>query len=183
MLVLKMQVYDTFMICGDFNARCSNKPDIDRILYTTDIPSRHSVDCVPSNVYGTSLIDFMIECDLCMLNGRFGENSNKFTCISARGASVVDYTLVPIRNFHSFTDFSVHYMTDLIIDLKIPTDGKISDHSLLKWCYKWTSLTTFKPHNTSTNNSPKTSTSLRLPRVQIPDNYLTNSSRLQSFKS
>ena len=124
----------------------------------------------------------MIECDLCMLNCKFGENSHKYTCIFARGASVVDYTAVPIRIFHSFSDFSVQYMTDLIIDLKIPTDVKISDHSLLKWCYNRTSLTTFKPHNLSMNNSPITSTSLRLPRVQIPDNYLTNSSHLQSFK-
>ncbi len=50
----------------------------------------------------------MIECDMCMLNGRFGDNSNKFTCVSTKGASVVDYALVPARNFDSFTNFSIY---------------------------------------------------------------------------
>ena len=82
--VLKMMVLK--MLCGDFNARCS---DTDAPLCPTNLPVRSYTDNAPSNSYGTSLIEFMIECDICMLNGRFGDNSNTFTCVSTKGASVV----------------------------------------------------------------------------------------------
>ena len=43
MLVLKMQMYDAFMLCGDFNARCSNKSDTDTSLCPTNLPVRRGV--------------------------------------------------------------------------------------------------------------------------------------------
>ena len=180
MLVLKMQMYDAFMLCWDFNARCSNKSDTDTSLCPTNLPVRSYTDNAPSNSYGTSLTEFMIECDLCMLNGRFGDNSNRFKCVSTKGASVVDYTLVPTRNFHSFTDFSIHYMTDEIINLREPLDRMISDHSLLKWKYKFTPLITFTPASEDmiTHNIYPTP---RLHKVKVPDNYLTNPLTLQSI--
>ena len=46
-----------------------------------------------------------------MLNGR---GKDDFTYVSTLGCSVVDYCLVPRDDFHSFSDFSVQKMSDLV---------------------------------------------------------------------
>ena len=61
----------------------------------------------PLMSHGRTILEFMIDCDLCMLNGRFGENSNKYTCVSTKGASVVDYVFVPTKHFKMFDTFNV----------------------------------------------------------------------------
>ena len=50
MLVLKLHSFDNFMICGDFNARCSDKPDTQTLDQCDNIiPTRLSIDHSPVN--------------------------------------------------------------------------------------------------------------------------------------
>ena len=100
-----------------------------------------------------------------------GAISNKFTSVSVRGTSVVDYTLVPIGHFSKFSKFHVEYVTDLITELDILVDKSLSDHSVLCWSYSFKVCTVA--------NSPQLTvhSSTRLPRVKIPENYLTDPSK------
>ena len=70
-------------------------------------------------------------------------------------------------------------MTDKIINLGEPLDRMISDHSSLKWKYKFTPLITFTPASDMiTHNIDPTP---RLHKVKVPDNYLTNPLTLESI--
>ena len=72
-------------VCGDFNSRCGDLDDFIR-----------SVDCLPDcdildfnlNKYGEMLIDFLINTNICFLNGR-GINTD-FTSVFTNGRAVVD---------------------------------------------------------------------------------------------
>ena len=67
-----------------------------------------------------------------MLNGRLG--TNDFTHISKPGRSVVDYVCVPHEQYASYSDFSVHKMTDISNTCTFNLYGyKMSDHSVLLW--------------------------------------------------
>ena len=46
-----------------------------------------------TNYYGNVLLEFLINSNLCLLNGR-NFTHNDFTSISAKGSSVVDYCIV-----------------------------------------------------------------------------------------
>ena len=109
---------------------------------------------------------FMSDCDLCMLNGRFG--ANKFT---VRSTSVVDYTLVPIGHFSKFSKFHVEYVTDLIMELDILVDKSLSDHSVLCWSYYFKVCTVA---NNIIGPQLTVHPSTRLSRVKIPEKYLTD---------
>ncbi len=52
------------------------------------IRDREIID-LTKNPHGTVCIEFLNDAKMCMLNGRFGEKSNNFTCIKT-GKSVVD---------------------------------------------------------------------------------------------
>ena len=75
-------------ICGDFNARCGDIQDF--IEGVDNVQKRHVIDDV-SNRNGDLPIEFLVDCNMCMLNGRTG--SHDFTNISSKGKSVVDYVL------------------------------------------------------------------------------------------
>ena len=47
------------------------------------------------NQHGHSLIEFQQGAKFCVLNGRFDQESDYYTCSTTRGVSVVDYFLVP----------------------------------------------------------------------------------------
>ena len=65
---------------------------------------------------------------------RFGAESNKFTSVSVRGPSIMDYTLVPIDLFFlNFSQFYINYMTNIVAELDILVDKSIFDHSILYW--------------------------------------------------
>ena len=119
-------------ICGDFNSRCG---DLEYFIAGVDyLPERNVVDFTV-NAYGDLLIDFFINTNLCILNGR-KYTSNDFTSVSTKGRSVVDYCIVPHECIDSFEKFSVIHVTDMINN--IPTlnsvaNSGVPDHSLLRW--------------------------------------------------
>ena len=55
--------------------------------------SERNVADFKNNNYGNIFIDFLINTNMSMLNGRTSDR-NDFTCISSLGCSVVDYCIV-----------------------------------------------------------------------------------------
>jgi hypothetical protein len=109
-LHLLMQIYiqhtiDAIILCGDFNARIGNLPDFDKNLDT--VPPTLCIDFT-QNQHAKSFIKFLNACKFCVLNGRFDNESNKYTYKSTKGNSVVHSVCVPhdaykeCLNFHFF---------------------------------------------------------------------------------
>ena len=67
-----------YIICGDFNARCSN--DSDFIEGVDEVPERETVD-FRKNSYGEIFLDFLIKSNCAMLNGRC-DSKAEFTSVN-----------------------------------------------------------------------------------------------------
>ena len=115
-------------ICGDFNARCGDIQDF--IEGVDNVQKRHVIDDV-SNRNGDLPIEFLVDCNMCMLNGRTG--SHDFTNISSKGKSVVDYVLTPYEQICDVVDFRVHAMSDVVTRLDLLGYESVPDHSFLEW--------------------------------------------------
>ena len=107
--VYEYQSEGEIIICGDFNARLGSESDF---IEGVDVVKPMMVIDTTTNSYCDILLDFLIDCNLCMLNGRLG--THDFTHISTRGKSVVDYVFVPHEQFASFIEFSVQSMSDVV---------------------------------------------------------------------
>ena len=116
-----------FCIFGDFNARSDDSDFIEGV----DRVSARSVIDLTCNVHGQEMIDFLVDCNMCMLNGRIGKND--FTYVSTRGKSVIDYVFVPHEQLPLYTDFSVVCMSDLICERHLVVPHAIPDHSIIEW--------------------------------------------------
>ncbi|CAC5421808.1 unnamed protein product [Mytilus coruscus] len=114
-------------IDGDFNSRCSEISDF--IEGVDDITPREVID-YNSNANRDSLIDILVDCNLCMLNGRKGKQD--FTCISKRGKLVVDFIITTHENIHMCTDFDVRIMSDITNELELQD----MNHSVLTVSFK-----------------------------------------------
>ena len=131
----------------------------------------------PVNSHGRTILEFMIDCDLCMLNGRFGENSNKYTCVSTKGASVVDYVFVLTKHFKMFDTFNIDYVSDLISQNQVDEVKFPSDHSVLSGSFCLQASHNATPNRNKSVNSLQTNTATttqRLSKVQVPDDFLSN---------
>ena len=103
-LITQIYTYQTYtiqFICGDFNSRVS---DMDDYIAGVDVlPERNVVD-FKCNRYGELFIEFLINVNYCIVNGRNCEK-NDFTCFTSQEQSVVDFCLVGyeyLKNCHSF---------------------------------------------------------------------------------
>ncbi|MCG8046073.1 MAG: hypothetical protein N0E48_10500, partial [Candidatus Thiodiazotropha endolucinida] len=95
-----------------------------------DVIPRKVIDHT-SNTNGDLLIDFLVDCGMCIVNGRVGHDD--FTHVSHRGKSVVDYLCVPHEQLPSINDFHVALMSDIVDILKCHGVTKVPDHSVLMW--------------------------------------------------
>ena len=122
-----------FYLCDDFNARISNFDNF--IAWVDFIPDRHIVD-FNSNKHGDDLVEFLINSNCCVLNGR-NYTSNDFTFIGPQEASVVDYCIVPYEKVNLFDSFEVIRMSDKLNDWNLfdTFDNLTSmpDYSILSW--------------------------------------------------
>ena len=146
--VYEYQSEGEIILCGDFNARLGSEPDY---IEGVDIVKPREIIDESTNSYCDILSDFLIDCNLCMLNGRLGENN--FTHVSTRGKSVVDYVFVPHEQFQNFCDFSVRSMSDVINDFDLQ-GFKSSDHSILLWTKRTSPIFTSKTAE-SAKSSPQ----------------------------
>lgn len=115
-------------IVGDFNARLGDTADY--IEGADNISPRVNIDD-GDNKHGNQLVNFLIDTNMCVLNGRLG--TDNFTHISHRGRSVVDYVLVPHEQLQFYTDFNVKTMSDTMDELNLRGYDCVPDHSILHW--------------------------------------------------
>jgi hypothetical protein len=129
---------DMILIVGDLNSRIGQDLDMINCLDTTELPMRNALD-LTKNRHGESLLDFLKDGQLCILNGRLSPEFNNFTFVQpSRGSSVVDYVITPHDNYHFMSSLKIH--TPLQVMNLTNTRGQCpTDHSLLEF--------TFRPHH------------------------------------
>ena len=171
--IYKFQNDGLVYICGDFNSRCGDLDDfirgIDRVC------DREVIDFCLNN-YGKIFIDFLINTNMCILNGR-GSGNNDFTSVSTIGNAVVDYCFVEYSKICHFSNFSVIRATDLINqtgNIATFATNKIPDHSLLKWSIDLKHLMLETPDETDYYGYPsdKLESRVKFELTQIPESFL-----------
>jgi len=161
-------------IVGDFNSRIGNNDDY--IVGVDDIPSRDVVDFT-TNAYGDRLVDFLIDTNMCILNGRNYVN-NDYTSVSVKGSAVVDYCIVHQDNLDMFKDFSVIRSTEMlnILNRKIGfIPSSIPDHSILSWIFVISNLP--GTPDVDYDCSPKLDSNVYYDKFDlknVPDDFLQN---------
>ena len=153
-------------ICGDFNSRCGDASDY--IEGIDDVRERDIID-VTSNHYGDLLLDFLVDCNFCMINGRV-KGKNDFTSVSHRGRSVVDYVLVPHEQLCDIASMSILLMTETIEQFDLNRCDKIPDHSLLLWESNMCAPSIESETDISQNRLPRK----RFNVTNIPEDFLNN---------
>ena len=141
-------------VMGDLNCRAGQSCDFivndsllpgfdDRSNFVdTPITRRRSMDR-EVNRYGICLIDLCKATDMRILNGRLFENTDKMTCFTANGESLIDYVLSSERNFCDISDMKVFDFNDfsnhapISINLKIGTERSSITNTVHKTFYKW----------------------------------------------
>ena len=174
--ISQYQDIGSFYICGDFNARCGDATDF--IEGVDQLPQRTVLDCT-NNAYSDVFIDFLINVNCCIVNGR---NSVKddFTYVSTRGSSVVDYCLVPYENLKSISNFSVKRASTLATETgaigQVDPVSKIPDHSFLQWTFS------LDFSFTTPANAPYTTFKTKYDVRNIPNDFLADDSSKDALR-
>ena len=103
------------VFCGDYNGRIGKCDDVN-LDVDKDVVKRISIDTV-KNAHGDTLLEFIADGKLVLLNGRVDPNNDNYTFILSRGKSVVDYFIVPQDNLRIIKSFKVDAVSDLLMDL------------------------------------------------------------------
>ena len=135
-LLLQIYLYQDsgpYLLCGDFNARCGDQQDF--IEEVDEVQHREIID-YRKNGYGDLLIDFLINSNCIMLNGRC-RGTHDYTSVSTKGLAVVDYATVSQHRLHQCKNMKMvraqelYRLTELLGHAN-PVHN-ISDHSMLMW--------------------------------------------------
>ncbi len=122
-----------FIMCGDLNARCGDEQDF--IEGVDEVEMREIIDG-RKNSYGDFFIDFLINSNCVMLNGRC-DGINDFTSVSTKGLAVVDYAVVSQDMIHLCDNVKIIRAIDVFRQAHLTgvcdPDHNISDHSLVSW--------------------------------------------------
>ena len=125
------QEHDLVFICGDLNGRVGKLNDVCEI---DQVKSRKILDTVKGG-HGESIIDFVKDAKLAIINGRITPEKDNYTFLSSRGKSVVDYFLTPHDCLKFCKDFSILTMSEIMLKFDLykllSTVCKAPDHSLL----------------------------------------------------
>ena len=109
------------LIGGDFNAytKCErdymvpdygNFDSLDTDDFTVTLPQRFNRDKRNVNNYGRMLLEFCMDTDLCIVNGRVGQDreaGGEYTCHFGSNPSVIDYVLCQSELLAKILDFRV----------------------------------------------------------------------------
>ena len=134
-LLYKYNSCDMSVIMGDFNSRVGHLKDY--VEEIDDVPPRTVIN-ETDNSHGQSMIDFLIECKMSIVNGRVYPPSDNYTCLLIKGRSVVDYCFVSHENLKNVSSFALRTVTDIVEELGLQAIcvGRVSDHSLLTFDLK-----------------------------------------------
>ena len=123
---------DHVFICGDVNARVGNCADY--IVDVDNVIQRKAID-LDKNKHGETLIEFLIESKMVILNGRVTPNLDNYTSVSSKGVAVVDYLLATQNSIDICSKCEVRLISDVIeqYDLShlLGEHCKMPDHSLV----------------------------------------------------
>ena len=136
-------------ICTDLNGHIGQIQDCD-ISELVPI-CRTPLDNRKSDKRGESIIEFLYNSSMCLLNGRFpGDN---YTSISNKGVAVSDYMIVSQAHFKLIKDFKVLTVTEATDSYGIVPHvlTKRPDHSLLTSHF---SFSQFHEFDNSANDQP-----------------------------
>ena len=173
---------DLTYLLGDYNARIGNKRDL--IESVDNIPERVALD-LQTNDHGTSLINFLLQANCCVVNGRIDPLLDSFTSVSHRGKAVVDYIIAAHDSLNYISKFEVCNISELLLKFRLMEfcEGLLSDHSMLRATVNYTTLNTNTTHdqsqshvNTRDNTGTRPNCSPNLPRrfrvTNIPDELM-----------
>lgn len=179
--ILTEQVYQyqnigKIYICGDVNSRCGEASDY--IVGVDDVIERDIIDSI-LNHYGDLLLNFLIDCNFCILNGRV-TGKNDFTHVSHRGRSVVDYVLIPHEQIIDVKSMDVCLMTETVEKFHLNGCEKIPDHSVLTWEVKLPNYA----HSTESRQKTETVSSIRrhYNLTNLPIDFMNNQDILQQIE-
>lgn len=159
---------DAVIICGDFNARIGNTNDANDCI--DNIPNRGSMDNI-QNQHGKSFLEFLNDSRCCVLNGRTGEHSNRYTSLSPRGHSIVDYVCVPHDIYTKCKKFRIVYCNELVEQFNLTNllgeKSKIPDHAAVMFDLN---VQSYVPLPEETMENTKKRFNLR----RIPPNFMNS---------
>ena len=163
---------DNHVLLGDLNARIGKGKDY--IEDIDELPKRKVLD-ENTNKHGSSLLEFLHESRMCVLNGR--DKLDDYTSVSVKGASVVDYIMVPVTQFSSFSEFKVDSCLNMIekhnLQQLVDVKSKPPDHALLTCMISILSHTALPEHeNIVADHIPGTPEKFKV--NHIPDNFLSS---------
>lgn len=126
------QDHDLVFLCGDLNGRVGKMHDT--VNEIDNVCQRKVLDTVKGG-HGEAIIDFVKDSNLAIVNGRITPEKDNFTFLSTRGRSVVDYFLTPHDCIKFCKDFTVHTMSELLLEFDLysllSNVCKSPDHSML----------------------------------------------------
>ena len=145
--------YGEIFLIGDMNSRTGKKHDyvdhdsflanfdIDDI--TVDTPLRRLSMDSKANRFGDCLLDLCKSTEMRIVNGRVFPNTDKMTCFSPNGESVVDYLITSETSFSSLSSMAIHEYNafsnhapisfSLIIGTDRSREATIKYNCTLKW--------------------------------------------------
>ena len=94
----------------------------------------------------------------------------------------MDYIFVPSKHFKMFDTFNIDYVSDLISQNQIDVEKFPSDHSVLSGSFCLQASHNATPNRNKSVNSLQTNTATttqRLPKVQVPDDFLSNPASIE----
>ena len=95
------------------------------------IPTRKVIDVVKNN-QGEAIVGIVRSVDMVVVNGRI--KIDRFTCVSERRSSVVDYCIIRGQNIGLIGNFKVTTMNESIEEVELEGIAvRVLDHSLLQW--------------------------------------------------
>lgn len=179
---LLTQVYlhcetDAIFLCGDLNSRIGSIQENNDCF--DNIPHQKSIEKT-CNQHGKSFLEFLNNSCCCILNGRFGEESEEYTFYSTRGHSVVDYICIPLDNFTLCQNFQITKWTDLVErynrNHRLGERSKIPDHYVLTFDLKVYS-------QLQTDNQRDSQNKKRFNFRRIPADFLSSHTAITAINS
>ena len=130
-IIYVLSEIDQILIVGDFNAKIGSLQDI----VENDVYAERKILDNTKNNHGESLIEFLRDSKMCILNGRVNSDNNDYTFISTRGKSIIDYMITQHEDIEKCKHFEIIQVADIIQKFNLfhclSSTCKQPDHAIL----------------------------------------------------